>query len=178
MAKIDDKSKQALVTYVVNFVADEKPIGKKALQKFVHILGDVANLETGFTFSIYTYGPFSRSLAAEIDTLDSLKAISVLYDDSNGSFEISPGENSQLVIDSGSEIIGQYKESMDHILASLKGKTAWDLELYSTLTFLVKHVENMNADEQVVDKLLSLKPKYSREKVLNTLAEVKCALAH
>ena len=173
----EEKAQRALVTYVVAKVAEERPIGKKALQKYLHILNDVAKVDTGYNFSIYTYGPFSRSLAAEIDSLDNSKALSVIYNETNGSFEITVGEKADRTIAAGEEFLKQNEEKIDKVLHSLKGRSAFDLELYSTLVFLRTHVEGMNDDVAVVEKLRSLKPKYPLEKVESTLTEVKSALS-
>lgn len=176
MNGIDDETRRALVTYVIDAVGRELPIGKKAVQKYIHLVDDAAGVETGYDFSIYTYGPFSRTLASELDFLDSMRAISVKYDPTKGSFDIGPGENAQRVISAGIEYLSRNKQKIDTLLATLKGKSAYDLELYSTLVFLKSHVDDLKSDNDVVNKLLALKPKYSKDKVERTLTEAKALM--
>ena len=177
MSRINDETRRALVTYVIDSVGRERSVGKKAIQKYIHLVEDAAKVATGYDFAIYTYGPFSRALATELDSLDTIKAISVTYDPERGAFDISPGENAQKVIARGTLYISKNRAKIDNILFALKGKSAWELELYSTLVFLKSHVEELKSDSDVVNKLLSLKPKYPKEKVEKTLEEAK-ALMH
>lgn len=169
--------RSALVTYVVNVVGSERPIGKKAVQKFLHLIEDAAKVPTGYDFSIYTYGPFSRTLASEIDFLASKKALDVVFVSQFGTYEISPGENANEVINQGSDYIAKNKSKIDTVLSKLKGKGASELELYSTLVFLIAHVESLNTDEKIIDKLLSLKPKYAKVFVEKTLIDAKLLMA-
>jgi uncharacterized protein len=174
---ISEEDRRALVTYIVKTVGDTKPIGKKAAQKFVHLVEDAARVPTGFDFTIYTYGPFSRTLSSEIDALASSRAIDVFFNQQRSSFEISPGENANNQIGLGSGYINENKQKIDALLSKLKGKSGLELELYSTLVFLIRHVENMNTDIDVIEQLLRLKPKYKRTEVDATLKEVKKLLS-
>ncbi len=173
MSIITDDVRRALVTYVIKFVGDTRPIGKKAAQKFVHLVEDAGKVQTGYDFTIYTYGPFSRALDSELDSLNSLKAITVTYDKNRSSFEIGPGEDADKIISRGDAYISENKSAIDRILSALKGKSGLDLELYSTLIFLKSHIDDLNTDSEVVDKLLSIKPKYQRNVVERTLVEAK-----
>jgi uncharacterized protein len=174
---IRQEIRRALVTYVVNAVGSEHPIGKKATQKFLHLIEDAGKVQTGYDFSIYTYGPFSRTLASEIDFLATKKAIDVVFVGQFGTYEISPGENANEVIELGNDYIQKNKHKIDHILSKLKGKGASELELYSTLVFLMAHVESLTSDDKIVEKLLSLKPKYAKSFVEKTLVDAKLLMA-
>ena len=177
MIKITDDIRRALVTYIVKNVGYARPIGKKAAQKFVHLVEDAGKVQTGYDFSIYTYGPFSRALDSELDSLNSIKAIAVTYDVTRSSFEIGPGECADEVISKGDAYISENKTAIDRILNALRGKNGLELELYSTLVFLKTHVDDLKADSEVVNKLLSIKPKYHKNEVERTLVDAK-ALMH
>ena len=59
MAGITGKIDQyALVAFLIDQAAQSQ-LGKKALQKKVHLIHEMGGVDTGYRFSFYTYGPFS-----------------------------------------------------------------------------------------------------------------------
>ena len=60
----------ALVAFLIDQAAKaRRPLGKKALQKKVHLIHEFGGVDTGYRFAFYTYGPYSVSLAGDLDVI-------------------------------------------------------------------------------------------------------------
>ena len=55
-------------------------LGKKALQKKVHLIQDLAGIDAGYRFSFYTYGPYSSQLSGDLDAVANSGGANIYYD--------------------------------------------------------------------------------------------------
>ena len=164
----------ALNAYLVKNYESTIPIGKKAVQKLVYLCQDLYRVPTGYHFTLYTFGPFSRDLSADIDILSNLDVISVKYDDDHDAFHISPGTRCDKYIREGSRFIASNEEKIVRLLKQFRNRTARDLELSATMLYLIGHSpQGRNSDEDTVGKLLQLKPKYTKKEARARLSELK-----
>lgn len=166
--------KFAIIAYIAKANMDKGALGKKALQKLMHLSHELRNVPVGYSFKLYTYGPFSRELAGDIDLLDSMGLISVHFDASRNGYEIKAVEKSQEILSKNEAFVSSVKDDLDFILERFGGRLAKELELSSMITFILKNkLTDVNNDEAVVDKFLEIKPHYQRSEVLTGLSEIR-----
>lgn len=166
--------KFAFLTYLSRSVASNGRLGKKALQKLVHLSAEIKNVPIGYKFNLYTYGPFSRELAGDVDVLGTLGALDISYDSFRNAYEIGPGVNSSSYVDRASDFIEKYKVEICFIVEKFGNRFAKDLELSSMLVFIIKNklVDDLN-DENIISKFLEIKPHYAYEEVKRGLREIR-----
>lgn len=165
----------ALIVYLAKSANGDRKLGKKALQKLVHLISEVARVPVGYRFRLYTYGPFSRELASDVDILDSLGAINVTFNADRNGYEISSASHANDYVAKAMQYIDENKKSIDYVVDRFGGKLAKELELYSMVTFILKEglVPNIDDDESVVKKFREIKPHYTTQQVYQGLREIR-----
>lgn len=166
----------ALVAFLIR-QAEQIPqqLGKKALQKKVHLIQEFGGVDTGYRFSFYTYGPYSASLAGDLDVIENSGGAKVSYISSDNHYLIDPGEHTDRMIEKGKKFIEQNRAAIDKVLAAFGSRTAKGLELVSTIAYLRRHApqEEFEDSEKLARHARALKPKYSKTEVERAIAEVK-----
>lgn len=165
----------ALIAYLAKSIGGERKLGKKALQKLVHLMSEIASVPVGYKFRLYTYGPFSRELASDVDILDTLGAIHVTFNAERNGYEISSASDVESYVDKARDYIEKNKEEIDGVLERFGGKLAKELELYSMVTFIIKErlVSDVDDDKLVVEKFREIKPHYTVQQVQQGLKEIR-----
>lgn len=125
---MDYQPRQALVAYLATKYGETGTLGKKAVQKYIHILSSLSGRSFGYEFSFYTYGPFSRDLASDLDLLASSNALAISYD--GDAYSITATRLSESLAQSLSSGV---KKTADQIWEKFSGRSAKQLELISTI---------------------------------------------
>lgn len=171
---VNAMDKFAVIAYIAQANEGKNPLGKKAFQKIVHLSSELFEAPLGYDFTLYTYGPFSRELAGDIDLLGSMKILSVEFDDVRNGYQITAAENASSVISDRENFIASVKSKIDAVIEKFGGRLAKELELLSMIVFIKKHkLADFNHEEAVIQKFLEIKPHYHKEDVQKGLAELK-----
>lgn len=169
----------ALLAFLADRLGGEQGAGKKALQKIVHLVTRLSGVESRYEFDLYTYGPFSRDLAEDMDLLAASKVLDVTYDEIGRSYHIKKGPEADKIMGQYEVFLSDAENNAKDILAFFSGKSAKVLEMYSTLFFVIDRklvVDTLN-DDLVVSKFLDIKPKYYKTEALEALKELRKLLA-
>lgn len=162
---MNNQPTHALVAYLASQQGSKGTLGKKAVQKYIHILSSLSGLDVGYEFSFYTYGPFSRELASDLDILDGTNVINVKYNSTDNAYSITATPTTHTVAQA---LPHKLMAEADRIWAIFSGRTAKELELISTALFVSDEEGLPMAGPEMTSRIQSLKPKYS-------LAEIKAA---
>ncbi|MCY4394057.1 MAG: hypothetical protein OXC10_02870 [Rhodospirillaceae bacterium] len=177
MARITGKIDQyALVAFLIAQAAQARnKLGKKAIQKKVHLIHELGGVDTGYRFSFYTYGPFSVNLAGDLDVIANSGGAKVSYDDRDNHYQIDLSEHTDQMIQRGGEFIEKNRAAIEGVLEKFGSRTAKDLELFSTIAYLRRHAppEEFENISELAEHVRSLKPKYSETEIGTAITEVK-----
>ena len=177
MAGITGKIDQyAFVAFLIDQAAQsQKQLGKKALQKTVHLIQEMGGVDTGYRFSFYTYGPFSVNLAGDLDVIANSGGAKISYDAWDNHYQIDPDEHTNRMIERGRKFIEKNKKTIERVLKTFGDRSAKDLELVSTIAYLRRHAPNEEFEDncKLAKHVKSLKPKYSETEVEKAISEVK-----
>lgn len=149
----------SFVTYVVSEWRGCSPLGRKALQKLIHISTDALGYNTGYEFSFYTYGAFCRELVEDVELLHSRKALDIRYKQLERSYQIEVGGHARTFIESFDKEFDD-KSKLDKMLVSYCPLSARDLEAISTFVYVGKN-EGTSDRDGLIKRLIQLKPKYT-----------------
>ena len=166
----------ALMAYLIKRAEESgQRLGKKALQKKIHLIQELGGIDAGYRFSFYTYGPYSSRLSGDLDTVANSGGAKIFYDPSDNYYLIYPGDKTALVIDKGRKYIEKNTREIDRILDVFGGRLARELELTSTIAYLRRHVseEEFLKDDRLLKRVKDLKPKYSDGQIRRAIAEVR-----
>lgn len=166
----------ALVAFLIAQAAQaHKQLGKKAIQKKVHLIHELGGVDTGYRFSFYTYGPFSVNLAGDLDVIANSGGAKICYNISDNHYQIDPREHTKRMIERGRKFIEKNRVSIKRVLETFGDRSAKGLELVSTIAYLRRHApqEEFEDNDRLAEHVRSLKPKYSEMEVRKAIAEVK-----
>lgn len=177
MLKATRKTDQyALVAFLIDHAAQANlELGKKALQKKVHLIQELGGVESGYRFSFYTYGPYSRNLAGDLDVIANSGGAIVSYDSFDNRYQIGAGEFTSQMMDMGKEFVEANRSSIEKVIDTFGRRSAKGLELISTIAHLHRHLpeKEFQDDERLAERVAKLKPKYSESEIGNAIGEVR-----
>lgn len=140
--------------------------GRTHIHKFVFFVQALLDVSSDYNFVLYQRGPYSFDLDADIRTLRSIRAVDILPNHPYGPTYFHTREPTQMR-SIGPEATAQLNE-----LAKILGpRNAADLELLATTLWAME--EGITADEDIVQRVLSLKPQFSKEEVEGAVKTVR-----
>lgn len=169
-------AQHALIAWIARELGGpNRKLGKKALQKLVHLIQELGGVDVGYRFSFYTYGPYSIGLAGDLDVVAALKAVEVTYNSTDNYYLIAPGSENERMIEKGMNSLEQNRAAIEQVVKTFSGRLAKDLELVSTIAYLRRHApkEEYNDSEKLAKRVKALKPKYSEEEVAKAIEDVR-----
>ncbi len=179
--KMTEKTDQyaLLATVITRQGGEAGRLGKKALQKYVHLIQEFGGVDSEYQFSFYTYGPYSSALAGDLDILNALDGADIVYDAADNHYQISPSDNTNALIRGGQAFLDQYRAGIDKVLSAFGGRKAKDLELISTIAYLWRHApkEEFADDRKLMVHVRALKPKFSEGEISRAIQEVRSFLS-
>ncbi len=167
---MDKRIQLGLIAHFSREVGSKSKLGRKAFQKLMHLSNDLAGIPTGYTFSFYIYGPFSRELSSDLELAEAAAIISSAQDNSSGAFEIHEGAQAETAEKWAGDYFATYHTKLSALLEKFGKKPAKSLELYSTIVFIENSEQELRGDaEKIVKRVNALKPKYSDTEIRSAI---------
>ncbi len=134
--------------------------GKKAFQKLVY-LAMVEGIPLNYSYSMYFYGPYSETVAADLERIYRQDVI----DQSEGSYIYHRGSLTDQVLQEGSKEIQIYKNELNRLIQRFGNMSPRELEIYCTAHFVWENqvIFNKPTDRHsVIEEIKKAKfPKFS-----------------
>lgn len=143
--------------------------GKTVIQKLVYLLTTIYGVPTGYEHALYTYGPFSAELASDVEVVAAMGGVQITHGLKSG-YKINLGNNGDWVCGKSSEFINLNSDKIDSLIRDFGSFNARDLELRSTLIFLIKS-EKLTR-EKLKYHLMDLKPYFTETEVDSAIDEL------
>ena len=159
----------ALLVDIIEKVAkDHLCQGRTALQKFIYLLQELYQVDCGYDFRFYTYGPFSSEILCDLDTLESCKGIHAEYVGGYGGYDFTPNSMSERFKSKEPAFLQDNQDKIDRMLQDFGNNLAKDLELYATIVWVDRSLKVKGKDwsEGTIASLVhDLKPKFDRSAI-------------
>ncbi len=152
---------------ILNIMKRNPDLGKTKLMKIIYMLQQVKKVDLGYDFDIYTYGPYSSEVLESVDELtDEGLMLSKMYQYNNYvGYELS-------LTDEGAQALSDIEKKEDvairDILDFAEGKSAKDLELYSTIIFInhfYSRSKSGSGSTVVTKKVHEIKPHFEEKSI-------------
>lgn len=130
------------------------------------VIGDLLGvINQPFKFTLYQYGPYSFDLDSEIARLEAFGVLDVQFTKPGygPSYKVVPD-------DCGGD--GEGFEGLKRVADKVGSWPSKQLELVSTCLWAAVK-EGMHGDEEIVNRVLALKPRYSKQEVQKALESAK-----
>ncbi len=129
-------------------------------------IGDLLGvIDQPFKFTLYQYGPYSFDLDSEIARLEAFGVLDVQF--------TKPGYGPRYtVVQDDCEGADKAFEGLERVAEKVGSWPSKKLELVSTCLWAAVK-ENMRGDEEIVNRVKALKPRYSKQEVQEALESAK-----
>ena len=159
--------KRQLPLELARRLEDRSPqFGKTVFMKLAYLLQELYEVPLGYRFSLYTYGPYSPEVLADLEYADLRGQVKVEYVGEQGGFHIAPNEK---VSASGDQEgpISNYVDRLTKLVENFGAFNARDLELRTTSIFLWKRIRPTKEEDVIllVEAVKHLKPHFDKKKI-------------
>ena len=148
--------------------------GKTAFMKMAYLLQELYGVPLGYRFSLYTYGPYSAEVLADLEYAKLRQQVEVEYlGDPQGGFRITPSEvagesNWQ------NEPIAKYSRELNELVEHFGSFNARELELRTTSIFLWKRIRPRKPEDvdTLIETVRLLKPHFSKMAIRSAIDDL------
>ena len=145
-------------------------LGKTVMMKYIFLLQQVYKVPLGYDFEIYTYGPYSSEVTADVDFAKYQELISIELNADSMGYSITPKNCS----DKSFSI--SIKDKLDELMRLFGNKTARDLELSTTIVYLYSNYKKNSWDndcDTLSNDVYEIKPHFSLEDIKSEYANLE-----
>ena len=155
--------------------------GKTALVKLIYLLQTVYGVKCGYTFTLYTYGPYSVDIIMDLGQVEGLHGVKVepvlsIY----GGYQINPGDKPEWLKERGKEFLKDEEtvEALDQLIEEYGNRSAADLSLITTAIYVDRELSKEDlqlSKEDIINLVHSIKSNFSEEyiaKIVNELDDM------
>jgi uncharacterized protein YwgA len=146
-------------------------LGRTALQKYLYLLQSNTDSEPLYDFSIYTYGPFSSQVLADLDVAESMGVVQIAQ--TAYGYDISPGPEAQRITALAGEFLEPLAGNLDKIFKDFGHFNAKELELRSTIIYVFQEMEKTHeALTDLTNTVHEIKPGFTGGQINDAIKEL------
>ena len=148
--------------------------GRTALMKLCYLLQEVKNVPLGYTFSLYSYGPFDSDVLADLQTAQELRVLdsSVQQFQSGYGYALSQSTNADKVKRASEDFLSKYSSEITSVAQNFARRSASELELVSTILFVFNDKKKIS-DPALVALVKAIKPRFSPEEISSKIVWIR-----
>ena len=155
------------ISAILSIVKEKPEIGKTAMMKLVYMLQEVYDLNFGYEYDIYTYGPYAPEVMADIDHIAAMQEIKL------DTYDFNYGKGYSLTItEKGEEAISDLDDftanRIKQAVDVFGNKTAKQLELDSTIIYFKKMYDRNKwngTKSSIVEAVNEIKPHFTEDDI-------------
>jgi uncharacterized protein YwgA len=155
-----------------------KTLGRTSIVKLPYLLQELQGIDLGYSFRMYTYGPYDAEVLNDISSAESLAAVSVktvVYPRGYG-YEIRVEAGAEAIKARALSWLQTHHESIAAVASEFGGQSAAELELVSTIVYLDREArqgEETQTPDTLARKVLAIKPHFSQATILSRIAGLR-----
>jgi hypothetical protein len=113
-------------------------LGRTGLMKLGYFLQTLKDVPLGYSFRLYTYGPYEAQVLEDLKVAEFKGAVrsTVIGYPTGYGYEITPGEDADATINSAREELAAHAAALDWVLDEFGQRTAIDLEMAGTIVYV------------------------------------------
>jgi uncharacterized protein len=145
-------------------------LGRTQLMKLCYFLQSLRGVPLGYSFSLYSYGPFDSDVLSDLQTAESMNILSteIQYYPGGYKYDIRAGEKSERAKALAAPFLAEYQKDIEWVANKFGSWLAADLELVSTIAY-VYYEERIEDREELIERVQLAKPHFSSRKIENQL---------
>jgi hypothetical protein len=145
-------------------------IGRTALMKYMYFLQTIRGVPLGYSFSMYSYGPFDSDVLADLSSAEMLNIVDVTTVEFAGGYgyRITPGPKADLAKRSAIQFLMDHGKDLDWLLSVFGKLNSAELELASTIVYVDREFAKMKLHgsiSNIAARVNEIKPQFTHEQV-------------
>ena len=145
--------------------------GETHIQKTVYFLQSLFNISLQYNYIFYKHGPFSFDLRDELTELRAEKFLKLKSKQPYGA-SFFPGDYVETLKEKYGRKVQNYDREIKFVADNISNKNVSELEKLSTALYVYKE-KNIHKSEDMVEKIVKLKPHISEEEAKEAVKEFK-----
>ncbi|MFO7997191.1 MAG: hypothetical protein R6U93_08690 [Dehalococcoidia bacterium] len=145
-------------------------VGKTFLQKAIYILQDWLNLDLGYDYKLYLYGPYSEDLSEDIDILRDAGLIDVGIDATGYGYNIAVNDKGARFLSKNLDTYIVDRGKLDKVISFIGTSDVKNMELLSTILYLAKTTADK---DQTMRLMQEIKPQFNSEQIDRKVEELQ-----
>jgi len=147
--------------------APGKRLGRTAIMKLLYFLATLRNVDLGYRFSLYSYGPFDSEVLQDLDYAKNLSIISsrVVGYPSGYGYELEPGPDTTSARSFDARFLRQHESDLIWVINRFSRLSASDLELTSTIVYADREASGDTDINTLAQSVRDVKPHFSIQKI-------------
>jgi hypothetical protein len=172
-----DKARLSLIPVL----AEKHPagcIGRTALMKFMYFLQTLRDVPLGYSFSMYSYGPFDSDVLSDLSTAESLNLVSSVAVSFYGGYgyRIHATSAADGVKHEAKDFLAEYKDDIDWVVAEFGNLNSAELELASTIVYVDREFAEIGLPDpraHLVSLVSEIKPHFGTDKIERSVSSLQ-----
>lgn len=166
---------------LIPVLAEKHPagyIGRTALMKYMYFLQTLRDVPLGYSFSMYSYGPFDSDVLSDLSTAESLNLVSSAAISFYGGYgyRIHPAVGAEGVKHEAQEFLARYKDDIDWVVAEFGNLNSAELELASTIVYVDREFAEIglpDARAHLVGLVNDIKPHFGTDQIERSVGSLQ-----
>lgn len=168
----------AVITELADQLSDRQTglFGKTALQKFVYFLQELEEVDCGYEFTLYTYGPFSSELLGDLDIVEVMDGVDIEYIPQVNGYDIHPGRKAGWIRARADRFLEGARPRIERLVESFGELRARDLELRATIVYCDRDARRRGeavSEASLAKVVRSIKPHFSEHEIRSAVRELE-----
>jgi uncharacterized protein len=145
-------------------------LGRTQLMKLCYFLQAFGGVPLGYSFSLYSYGPFDSEVLSDLQTAEGMNALDteIQYYPGGYKYDIRPGEKAEKAKALASPFLAEHQKGIDWVANKFGNWVAADLELASTIAY-VHEEEGIEDHDELIERVKLVKPHFSHRQIRSQL---------
>lgn len=130
-----------ILFWIIEKIAENKPPGKKTLQKIIYLISRKDNILGGsLAYAIHYYGPYSSTLDYYLQSLERLGAIEIKAKGLSSIITLSGYGKDLITADEEFEAPPDFKKLVEYVIDTFSSLAPKELELLTTTDFVAQEI--------------------------------------
>lgn len=145
-------------------------LGRTAIMKLMYFLQVLKNVPLGYSYRLYTYGPYDDQVLEDLRFATDQEAVSAEAFQWQGGigYKIRPGKRENQFIQSAETQLNEINAQIDWVVQEFGNRTASDLEVVSTIIYVDRSGfeggEHLT-ETQIIERVAEVKPHHSQQRI-------------
>lgn len=141
-------------------------LGRTTLMKLCYFLQELRDVPLGYSFTLYSYGPFDSDVLSDLQTAETMGVLSadIEYYSGGYRYHIQPDENGKRAKHVAKTFLEDHRKDIEWVTKKFGSRTASDLELLSTIVY-INSEEGIKKRRVLVERVKSVKPHFSESHI-------------